>query len=48
MEIIYWSIRLSSRRGVDGVKGMDGGRGGYRYFSPQQDHENLVQHPSNK
>ena len=25
MDIIYWSARSSSRRGVDGVKGVDGG-----------------------
>ena len=36
MELIYWSIRLSSMRGVDEIKGMDGGRGGYRYFSLQR------------
>ncbi len=30
MEHIYWSVRPSSKRGGDGIKGVDGG---YRYFS---------------
>ena len=30
MDLIYWSIRSSSKRGGDGLKGMDEG---YRYFS---------------
>ena len=53
MELIYWPIRLSSMRGVDEVKGMDGvGEGivilARNEFHFLRDHENLVQHPSNK
>ena len=45
MDLIYWSVRSSSRRGGDGVKG-------YRCFSHLRPslvrvHENLVQHPIN-
>ena len=31
MNLIYWSVHSSSRRGGDGVKG-DGGRWEFRYF----------------
>ena len=46
MDLIYWPVRSSSRRGKDGVKGVD------RYFSQKRHQfirivENLVQHPSN-
>ena len=30
MDLLYWSVRSFSRKGGDGVKGLDGG---YRFFS---------------
>ena len=49
MELIHWSVRLTSRRGEDGVKGMDGcivilASCKYHFIRL---HENMVQHPSN-
>ena len=49
LEQIFWSVRSSSLRGGDVVKGVDGGN---RYVSPQQvsfyqKHENLVLDLSN-
>ena len=44
MDLIYWSIRSSSKRDGDGVKGFDGGN---RYFSQMRVLENMVQHSSN-
>ena len=50
MDLIYWSVRLPSRRVGDEVNGVDG-----RIvilvsceFHFIKVHENLVQHPSNK
>ena len=49
MELIYWSVRSSSRSGGDGVKGVEGGN---RYFIPLRvslfrEQENLAKDPSN-
>ena len=41
IELIYWTVRSSSRKGWDGIKGVDGG---YHFIRV---HENLVQHPTN-
>ena len=48
MNLIYWSVRSSRRRGEDGVKGVDWGIVILASFGYQLLHENLVQHPSNK
>ena len=49
MDLLYWSVRSSSWRGGDGVKGVDGGIvilvSCEHHFI--RVHENLVQHPSN-
>ena len=46
MDLIYWSVRLSSIKGGDGENEVDPP---YHYFSQLEVrvHENLVQHPSN-
>ena len=49
MNLIYWSIRSSSGRREDGVKGIDRV---YRILAGREYHvigvhENLVQHPNN-
>ena len=41
MDLIYWSVRSSSRRGGDRLNGR------YSYFSQLRVHENLVKHASN-
>ena len=51
MELNYWSFRSSSRRGEDGVRWVDGGRGcivilARCKFNFIREQENLVQHPS--
>ena len=49
MELIYWSIRSSSRRVVNGIKWVDGCiiiLGNFELYLISI-HENLVQHPSN-
>ena len=49
MDLIYWTVHLTSRRGEDWVKWMDMA---YRYFSQREYHfirvyKNLEQDPSN-
>ena len=46
MNLFYWSVRSFSRKGGDGVKGVDGW---YHYFSQLRVslNENLLQHPCN-
>ena len=46
MDLIYWLVRSSGRRGWDGVNWVDGG---YRYSGLLRVllyYENLMQHPS--
>ena len=49
LDLIYWPIRLSSRKGEDMLKGVVGGivvLYSYKYHLIRV-HENLVQHPIN-
>ena len=49
MELIYWPVPSSSRKGGDGVKGSQGGivilaRCEFYFI---KEHKNMMQHPSN-
>ena len=41
MDLMYWSVCSSSRRGGDLIKGVDGGHHFIRVY------KNVVQHPNN-
>ena len=46
MDLIYWPVRLFSKREEDGVKGVDGVNIDSLEYHFIRVHENLVQHPS--
>ena len=47
MDLISWSVHLSSRRGEDGVKGVEGWGLVSSEYQFIRVNENLVKHPSN-